>query len=138
MQILVAFDGSEPSQKALRFAVETFPDEEIILFRVHEAADGATEAGVELAREKLKELRDETRTELSEEIEALLDPTTIDLRMETAVGMPAPTIVRFAEEHDVDHVVVGNHGRSGVARVVLGNVAESVVREAPVPVTVVR
>ena len=138
MRVLVAYDGSEPAQKALQHAVTCYPDAEIVLLRVVEAADGATGAGVELAREKLKELRDETRTELSEEVEALIDPTKIDLRMETAVGMPAPTIVRFAEEHDVDHVIVGNHGRSGVARVVLGSVAESVVREAPVPVTVVR
>ncbi|WP_290819297.1 universal stress protein [Halovivax sp.] len=138
MTVLVAFDGSEPSQKALRHAVREFPDEEFVLLRVIEAADGATEAGFELAREKLKELRDEARTELSTDVDDVLDPADLDLRVETAVGMPAREIVRFADEHDVDHVVVGNHGREGVARVLLGSVAETVVRRAAVPVTVVR
>lgn len=39
---------------------------------------------------------------------------------------------------DVDHVAVGSHGRSGVSRLLLGSVAESVMRRPPVPVTVVR
>jgi nucleotide-binding universal stress UspA family protein len=42
------------------------------------------------------------------------------------------------DEHDVDHVVMGSNGRRGVSRLVLGSVAERVVRGAPVPVTVVR
>ncbi|MFD1525685.1 universal stress protein, partial [Halolamina salina] len=37
-----------------------------------------------------------------------------------------------------DHLVVGSHGRTGVSRMLLGSVAEKVVRESPIPVTVVR
>jgi len=46
--------------------------------------------------------------------------------------------VEYAEESDVDHIVIGSHGRSGVSRILLGSVAESVVRRADMPVTVVR
>jgi nucleotide-binding universal stress UspA family protein len=54
------------------------------------------------------------------------------------VGGPANAIVECAEEESVDHIVTGSHGRSGVTRILLGSVAETVVRRSPVPVTVVR
>jgi nucleotide-binding universal stress UspA family protein len=47
-------------------------------------------------------------------------------------------IIRYAREHDVDLIVLGTHGRSGLAHVLLGSVAERVVRKAPCPVLTVR
>lgn len=61
-----------------------------------------------------------------------------DVVTRTVVGTPARSIVAYAEEENVDYVVMGSHGRSGVSRVLLGSVAESVVRRAPCPVLVVR
>lgn len=49
-------------------------------------------------------------------------------------GSPAKEIVAYADEQDCDVVVMGTHGRSGVDRLLLGSVAERVVRSAPVPV----
>ena len=57
---------------------------------------------------------------------------------EVARGRPAEAIVRFAEERDVDLIVMGTHGRSGLQHVFLGSVAEKVVRQAPCPVLTVR
>nr|WP_231512990.1 universal stress protein [Haloferax mediterranei] len=54
------------------------------------------------------------------------------------VGDPAREIIRYAEERDVDTIVIGSHGRSFVVRMLLGSVAEAVVRRAPTPVLVVR
>lgn len=138
MTVLVAFDGSKPAQKALQQAVQLFEDQEIVLLRVLDRPDGLVDASVGFAKEGLKQLREESRAELSEDVEAALETTDVDLRTEVAFGEPAREIVRFATEHDVDHVVIGNHGRDGVARVLLGSVAEQVVRRAPMPVTVVR
>jgi nucleotide-binding universal stress UspA family protein len=56
----------------------------------------------------------------------------------TEIGRPSRAIVEYAEEHDIDHIVMGSHGRSGVTRILLGSVAETVVRRSPVPVTIVR
>ncbi|MGD0189143.1 MAG: universal stress protein [Rhizomicrobium sp.] len=53
-------------------------------------------------------------------------------------GDPATEIVKAAKEWPADVIVMGSHGREGVARVVLGSVAESVIRQAPCPVLVVR
>lgn len=47
-------------------------------------------------------------------------------------------IVAYSDEHDVDRIVMGSHCRSGAERFLLGSVAETVLRRAPVPVMVVR
>jgi len=54
------------------------------------------------------------------------------------VGRPTKVIVEYADDHDIDQIVMGSHGRSGMSRILLGSVAEIVVRRASVPVTVVR
>lgn len=138
MTVLVAYDGSDPAQKALKHAATTYPDEEIVLLRVAEAAGGSIGAGIELAQEKLRELREETRADLTDEVEELITREDIDFRMEMVAGEPAREIVDFAAEHDVHLIVIGSHGRRGVSRIVIGSVAEKVVRRAPMTVTVVR
>ena len=50
---------------------------------------------------------------------------------------PAAAILGYAREHDVDLIVMGTHGRGGLQRIVLGSVAEAVLREAKVPVLTV-
>lgn len=138
MAILVAYDGSHPAQKAVKRAVRAADEEEIILLQVIEAADGMLEAGLDIVQERLKEVQDEKTNELSGETKAVLEAEDVEFRVETAVGRPSKKIVSFAEENDVSEIVIGSHGREGVSRVLLGNVAENVVRRAPVTVIVVR
>lgn len=57
---------------------------------------------------------------------------------ETRWGNPFVETVRYAREHDVDLIVMGTHGRSGLSHALLGSVAENVVRHAPCPVLTVR
>jgi universal stress protein A len=59
-------------------------------------------------------------------------------RTEVRVGKPADIIREVAEEHGADLIVMGTHGRTGVAHLLLGSVAEKIVREAPCPVLTVR
>jgi nucleotide-binding universal stress UspA family protein len=56
----------------------------------------------------------------------------------TAVGRPFEEIVRFAKEHQIDLIVIGSHGRRGLSHLLLGSVAERVVRIAGCPVLTVR
>jgi nucleotide-binding universal stress UspA family protein len=56
----------------------------------------------------------------------------------TTEGSPVPTIIRAAEEHQADLIVMGTHGRTGLAHMLLGSVAEGVVRQAPCPVLTIR
>ncbi|MEY7852107.1 universal stress protein [Natrarchaeobius sp. A-rgal3] len=138
MTILVAYDGSGPARKAVEHAFVTYPDEEIVLLRVVEAASGSTTAGFDLAREYLKDRRDEIAEKGFDEVPEFENPDDVEFSTEVAVGQPAAEIVTFAEDHDVAHIIVGSHGRTGVSRVLLGSVAERIVRRSPVPVTVVR
>jgi nucleotide-binding universal stress UspA family protein len=63
----------------------------------------------------------------------------IDLHVRVAQDVTAPVgIVNTAQEAEADLIVVGSHGRSGVARLMLGSVAAKVVAESPIPVLVVR
>lgn len=54
------------------------------------------------------------------------------------MGAPAAAIVKYAADHGADLIVMGTHGRGGVAHLLLGSVAEKVVRTAPCPVLTVR
>jgi nucleotide-binding universal stress UspA family protein len=138
MTVLVAYDGSRPAQRAIEHALTKYPDEEIVLLRVVEASTGSLAAGVDMIQEWIKTERDEAAADLSETVEELIDTSDVEFRVETAVGQPAREIVEFAEANDIDTIVVGSHGRKGVSRVLLGSVAEKVVRRAPMTVTVVR
>ncbi|WP_265109629.1 universal stress protein [Halosolutus halophilus] len=138
MVVLVAYDGSEPAQKAAERAFSEYADEEIVLLRVVEAADGSTGAGIELAKDFFGKRKEKASEEIQEEVTDLAGADDVEFRTEIAVGNPVREILRYAEEHDVDLIIVGNHGRSGVSRVLLGSVAEKIVRRAPIPVTVVR
>ncbi len=63
-------------------------------------------------------------------------PTAPDVPFEhrLAIGDPASEIVRIAEEEHVDLIVMGTHGRTGLRRLLMGSIAEAVVRRAPCPV----
>ena len=73
--------------------------------------------------------------------ERLMPEDWSKLRAVPAVRMsdePDDEIVRYAEQEDIDLIVMGTHGRSGVARLLMGSVAEKVVRTARCPVLTVR
>ena len=53
---------------------------------------------------------------------------------EVQSGPPADRIVGYANEHDIDLIVMGTHGRTGLGRLLMGSVAEAVVRQAECPV----
>ena len=54
------------------------------------------------------------------------------------MGDPATEIVRIAEEEQAELIVLGTHGRTGLSRILMGSVAEAVVRHAPCPVLIYR
>jgi nucleotide-binding universal stress UspA family protein len=79
------------------------------------------------------------RESLLEELRRMRPPgadIAIEHRLE--FGEPAPVILDVAAEVRVDLIVMGTHGRSGVRRLLMGSVAEHVVRKAPCPVLTIR
>ena len=143
-RILVAYDGTPQSDEALEFAVEEWGEHDITLLYVINPVEAGYSAGVGIPSggEEWFEQAKQDAEELFEEAD---DDYGTEFRTETAVGRPPQAIVNVAggDSDDVDapqydHLVIGSHGRTGVSRMLLGSVAEKVVRESPVPVTVVR
>jgi nucleotide-binding universal stress UspA family protein len=133
-RVLVPVDGSVQSEAALEFVAEEWPDADVVLLTVINPADAVSKrSALPTGAEKWYEGAREEAHETLDELAATVD-TAVERRV--VVGRPATTIVEAAE--DVDHVVVGSHGRTGLSRVVLGSVAEAVARRSPVPVTIVR
>lgn len=135
-RILVPVDGSEESRLVLTHATEQFPDAHITLLHVIEPfADHSKAAGHEGRRTKQVF---ENRQQLLDEMVDRGDEYSGTFSTELIYGRPVHVIPQFVETHGIDEVVVGSRGRDGTARLLLGSVAETVVRRVPVPVTVVR
>ena len=66
------------------------------------------------------------------------DAEGLNIVRQKVFGHPASAIVQYAKEHDIDLIVLGTHGRSAIPALVMGSVAENVVRLAPCPVMTVR
>jgi nucleotide-binding universal stress UspA family protein len=139
-KICCAIDFSGPS----RFAMEKAADlakrlqSELTLLHVNDAAVGVSdETGVSLPT-----LLEEAAREFGPKLE-LWQRKAEDLlcrpvRAQVAVGTAVDEILRFLRDGDFDLLVMGTHGRTGLAHFVVGSVAEGVQRRADVPVLVVR
>lgn len=139
-RLLVPVDGSDPADAALSFALDEYPDADITILSVIDPTDvgrGSIEASTD-AFERLQQTAEDRAEQVLEGARERAEKQGVDVETETVVGMPARAIVEWAENNDVDGIIIGSHGRTGVTRVLLGSVAETVVRRSPVPVTVVR
>ena len=141
-RILVAIDGSEEAADALQFAAEEWSDAALTALHVINPADSTTgaEGGFPGAIDQWYNSANERGERVLADATAEID-RDVDTRLE--VGRPTTTILDVAngdadDAEPFDHVVLASRGRTGLSRVVLGSVAEGVVRRAQVPVTVVR
>ena len=138
-RVLVPMDGASPSEQALEHALSAHPDAEIVVLHVIGFVDSEEEIGrLEGDRRDRYEQAEAEADRIFARAEELAGPTGVELSTDVAFGPPARAIPAYAEEHDIDHIVMGNHGQAGARQILLGSVAETVVRRAPVPVTVVR
>ncbi len=84
---------------------------------------------------------DRTRAEVLREVELFLGPSSTrpkDLRVRVEAGEPSDAILLAAKEGGADLIVMGTHGRTGLSRLLIGSVAEAVLRRATCPVLTIR
>ena len=142
-RILVPTDFSDTSDAALGYArwlAETF-GASLHLLHAFEDPYAAGALVPEVYGTVSEELREVALKAAENQLQQRLpEAARVPLRGTTAVvtGSPAPAIVKYASEHGVDLIVMGTHGRGGMAHLLLGSVAEKVVRTAPCPVLTVR
>jgi len=141
--ILVATDFSEPSDAALAYGRALARTFGATLHVVHVTGNVPTlvyaaDAYAASMPELQQEIEDAARKQLAD---LLVDNDRPPLPARSVVltsSAPAAAIVDYAKGERIDLIVAGTHGRGGVAHLLMGSVAERVVRTAPCPVLTVR
>lgn len=138
-RILVPTDGSDGVERAVQHAVDLAVEHGATVHALY-VVNSASYAGMpmESSWEGIDEMLRADATDAVEMVRAVADD--FDVPVETAVidGTPSSEIVRYAEEEGCDLIVMGTHGRGGIDRLLLGSVAEKVVRGSSIPVLTVR
>lgn len=140
--VLIPVDASDRSTAALEFALEEHSSAKLTALHVIDPGDIYTATGIETGTlSNYERIRNEHETQAENLLETArrrAEDVGIELETECVIGDISETIVDYAEDHSVDHVVLGSHGRTGASRILLGSIAETVARRSPVPVTIVR
>jgi universal stress protein A len=139
--ILVPTDFSEPSEAALDYALALAATHGSRLHLLH-VVDASFVTGpvsaeifvVETPAEQAA-LFDDAKAKLAHRAARC---TSGKITTEVITGTSARTIICYARARSIDLIVMGTHGRSGMAHLFMGSVAEKVVRDAPCPVLTVR
>jgi len=143
-RILVPIDGSDQSRAAAKKGVELAAEHDAsvhILYVVEPVPLRRFSAGPEPASAGHGEILEEQKGEARESIDAvagLCEERGLDVVDAIEYGLPVEEILEYVEAEGIDGIAMGTHGRSGVERVVIGSVAEKVVRKSPVPVVTIR
>ena len=140
-KILVPTDFSEFSLNAADYAMgiaHRFQSEVTFLYVLQDAVALFPEPGVAFPApgNYMQELQESSQKSLDRVAEKYQGDVAISTELRN--GPPFVEILRCAREGDYDLIVIGTHGRSGLAHVLLGSVAEKVVRKASCPVLTVR
>ncbi len=142
-KILCPIDFSENSLEALRYAAHTALKENATVYLIHIVDSRVYDYGGPIYEPVMPAMKpvidqaskDQLRDKLLEKV-----PKEIEGRVETVVsfGVPFVEIIKAARDYDIDLIIMGTHGRSGISHMLIGSVAEKVVRKAPCPVLTVR
>jgi nucleotide-binding universal stress UspA family protein len=136
-KVLIPHDFSETSEAAVRYAIALAHNFGAQLYLIHVSDKARFEMATEFPLGLDGTLEDAVRERM---LKILSPREQVEFKpvFEFRSGSPAAEIVKFAREQNIDLIVMGTHGRGFVAHVVMGSVAEKVVRTAPCPVLTVR
>ncbi|MDW5549383.1 universal stress protein [Methanosarcina sp.] len=137
--IVIATDGSENSLRAISYGIEIAKlsgatVHALYVTDITSFSSMPMDAGLEAIYDTLREEGEKAISVVKEHGDA----SGVEVREVRLEGHPSNEIINFAENNDIDLIVVGTLGKSGLDRFLLGSVAEKVVRGSKVPVLVVR
>ena len=134
-KILFPTDFSPASEEALRWATSLCRDTGATMLIVHAEEPPMAYGGGEM----YYGMSDDTnRDELRKSLAQVVPLDTVPFDHMLLLGDPAKAIAGIAEREHVDLIVMGTHGRTGITRLLMGSVAESVVRQAKCPVLTIK
>jgi universal stress protein A len=136
-RLLVPTDFSDASRAAVKYGVAFAENFRCTLHLLHvlETVTGADPLALEIPERSAIERSIEASA--WEQLRRVLTPgeqSRIKAELWIEWGRPVDEIIRYATQHEIDLISMGTHGRGGVERLLLGSVAEHVVRHAPCPV----
>ena len=137
-RILFPTDFSEQSHAALDYASQlaAICQAELHIIYVHDTRNAAAISGDASTYSCV--LSDIDRRELQDRLASQQPGANVHCVHHFVKGVPADEILGLAEEAGIDLIVMSSHGRSGLMRVLMGSVAENVVRHAKCPVLIVK
>lgn len=141
-RVLVPVDGSATSTRAVAHIVEQrtrYQDPggiEIHLLNVQRPVSG--DVGMFVSKEDVNQYHHDKGMEALRPARELLDKAGVAYVVHVGLGDPAEIIVHYAKEKQCDQIVIGTHGHTGLAHLLLGSVASDVVRLAGIPVTLIK
>jgi universal stress protein A len=139
-KILCPIDFSEISANALEYAVflASHHHAELLIFHVVEQLHEFEHYQILVLTPQ--ELSEEMEKQAHEKLTKLTEQIKKTIKVESVVrqGKPFVEIIKEAKEKDMDLIVMASHGRTGVSHMLMGSVAEKVVRKANCPVLIVR
>ncbi len=145
--LLVAVDFSPFSEEALFFAgqlAEKLKARLLVLHVIHDPAEAPGFYAQKGKKKKFLRSMEEAAEEMMEEFllkmrQAYPDQVPIKkAKPLLVVGTPVTRIVEVAEKKQVDMIIIGSHGRTGLAHLLVGSKVQRVVQLSPIPVTVVK
>jgi len=136
-KVLVPLDGSRLAEVALPPALEFLKDDPASTLVLVRAAEAGTLSGADPVDAQVTVVR-EAEAYLDSVAERLARQGFTRVRTSVWYGPPAAAITEAAQVGRVDLIVMSTHGRSGLGRLILGSVAESVVRGTRTPILLVR
>lgn len=135
--ILVPTDGSKGAEAAARHGINlatTFGSQIHFLSVVNEGSHSNVLEDIGIDTGHHQEIFEHQATEAVKSLEELVDEPAVICHTAVEHGTPYKTIQSYVDEHDVDLISMGTHGRTGLDRVLLGSVTERVVRTSDIPV----
>lgn len=130
--ILLPTDGSQGAEVAVEWGIALAEVYDATIHTVY-SVDTSGFVGAEGVAE-LYDALEQTGRDALETVRTRACAADVSVAGHVASGPAARTILSYGEEHDIDLIVMGTHGRSGVRRYLIGSVTEAVVRNADVPV----
>jgi len=135
-QILLPTDGSEGTRGAVEHAINLATTYDATLHTIYVVdTNVGIDASVPGTLDTLEEAGENAIDDVIQQAEAAGVKTTEGV---VAQGTPHQAILDYIDEHDIDLVVMGTHGRTGLDRYLLGSITEKVVRLSDAPVLTVR
>lgn len=137
-KLLVPVDGSENAQRALRYAIDLatqVPACEIVLMNVQPTIRSDPRLARIVTPAMIAEWQQGQHDAAIASARRTLDASGIRYTLCLERGAIAPAIVRIAQQHGCDQVVMGTRGAGALSEIVMGSVARQVANAAPVPVT---